>query len=149
LSGGLRSLASLAGAQFAPLWEVNAKFLRDLLIAVGSGLVGLVNNQNGATEIHVTLMLQSSWLDDSPVRRYSSRQRKRCLNFLYVLVARIKLDQPEIGDVRDRAIDYRSDCHGSNRGHGRTAVNRAATQYRNREIYNDTHFHSDTRRHER
>jgi|GEM_PF-6826869 len=31
-----------------------------------------------------------------------------CLNFLYVLVARIELDQPEMGDVRDRAIDYRA-----------------------------------------
>ena len=39
-------------------------------------------------------------------------REKGCLNFLYVLVAPIKLDQPEIGDVRDRAIDYRGDCHG-------------------------------------
>ncbi len=30
------------------------------------------------------------------------------LNFLYVLVARIKLDQPETDDVLDRAIDYRA-----------------------------------------
>jgi len=26
----------------------------------------------------------------------------------YLLVARIKFDQPEIGDLRDRAIDYRA-----------------------------------------
>ena len=30
------------------------------------------------------------------------------LNFLSVLVARIKLDQPEMGEVRDRAIDDRA-----------------------------------------
>ena len=30
------------------------------------------------------------------------------LNFLYELVARIKLDQPETDDVLDRAIDYRA-----------------------------------------
>jgi len=35
-------------------------------------------------------------------------REKGNLNFLYVLVARIKLDQPEIGDVRDRVMDYRA-----------------------------------------
>jgi len=35
-------------------------------------------------------------------------REKGCLAFLYLLVARIKFDQPEIGDVRDRAIDYRA-----------------------------------------
>jgi hypothetical protein len=36
-------------------------------------------------------------------------REKGCLNFLYVLVARIKLlDQPEMGDVRYRSIDYRA-----------------------------------------
>lgn len=35
-------------------------------------------------------------------------REKGCLTFLYVLAARIKLDQPEMGDVRDRAIDYRA-----------------------------------------
>jgi hypothetical protein len=44
-------------------------------------------------------------------RRFSdiARDRKRsCLNFPYVFVARIELDQPEMGDVRHRAIDYRA-----------------------------------------
>ena len=34
-------------------------------------------------------------------------REKGRLNFLYVLVAQVKLDRPEMGDVRDRAIDYR------------------------------------------
>jgi hypothetical protein len=34
-------------------------------------------------------------------------REKGCLNFLYVLVARVKLDQPEMGDVRYLGIDYR------------------------------------------
>ena len=45
------------------------------------------------------------------VRRFDDiapDRKKGCLNFLFILVARIKLDQPEIGDVRDRAIDYRA-----------------------------------------
>ena len=32
-------------------------------------------------------------------------REKGCLNFLYVLVARV--NQPEMGDVRYRGIDYR------------------------------------------
>jgi hypothetical protein len=34
-------------------------------------------------------------------------REKGWLNFLYVLVARVKLDQPEMDDVRYRGIDYR------------------------------------------
>ena len=33
-------------------------------------------------------------------------REKGCSNFLYVLVARVKLDQPEMGDMRYRGIDY-------------------------------------------
>jgi hypothetical protein len=48
-------------------------------------------------------------LDGSLVGRYSSRQRKKgILNFLYVLVARIKLRPAGMGNVRYRAIDYRA-----------------------------------------
>jgi hypothetical protein len=89
-------------------------------------------------------------LDDLPVRRYSSRQKKGCLNFPYVLVARIELDQPEMGDVRDRAIDYRAVIATlAIEVMVEAAVNRAARQYRNRENSNDTHCHSDARRNER
>jgi hypothetical protein len=35
-------------------------------------------------------------------------REKGCLAFIYLLVARIKFDQPEIGGLRDRAIDYRA-----------------------------------------
>lgn len=42
-------------------------------------------------------------------RRFDDIARDRklgCLNFSYVWVARKELDQPEMGDARDRAIDY-------------------------------------------
>ena len=56
----------------------------------------------------------------------------------------------EIGDVRDRAIDYRAViATAAIEVMLELAVNRAARHYRNREIYNDTHFHSDAKRHER
>jgi hypothetical protein len=44
-------------------------------------------------------------------RRFGDIARDRkigCLNFPYLFVARIELDQPEMGDARDRAIDYRA-----------------------------------------
>jgi hypothetical protein len=44
-------------------------------------------------------------------RRFDDIARDRklgCLNFPYILVARIQLDQPEMGDVRHRAINYRA-----------------------------------------
>lgn len=75
-------------------------------------------------EPHAPLNTMAHALDGSPVRPYSSRQRKRVFKFPYVLVARVKLDQPEIGDVRDRGIDYCVVLHGSNRDQGRAAVNR-------------------------
>jgi hypothetical protein len=46
-------------------------------------------------------------LDGSPVRLYSSRQRKRVFKFPIGIGCSRKVDQPEMGDVRYRSIDYR------------------------------------------
>lgn len=35
-------------------------------------------------------------------------RERGCLKFRYVFFPRIELDQPEMGDVGDRAIDYRA-----------------------------------------
>ena len=79
-------------------------------------------------------------------RRFDDIARDRkigCLNFPYVWVARIgRRARP--GD-RLRAVI----ATAAIAGHDRAAVNSAARQYRNREISNDTHCHSDARRNER
>ena len=47
-------------------------------------------------------------LDGLPGRRYSSRQKKACRIFLYVLLARIELANYEINDGSNQTLDYRA-----------------------------------------
>jgi hypothetical protein len=47
-------------------------------------------------------------LDDSPVRRYSSRQKNRLFNFSTRIGCSHRVGPAGMGDVRDRAIDYRA-----------------------------------------
>jgi hypothetical protein len=63
-----------------------------------------VNQSKQNRNFHQTLVrLTTRRFDDIAPDR-----EKGCLNFLYVLVARIELDRPEMGGVRDRGIDYRA-----------------------------------------